>query len=106
MASSRSISQQSPLPKSSPSQTRPTVARSDDYPRICIKFNAAAQKQAKDSPNYEYILNLLDEAEAGTSSGARVLTLYWPATSDELDALVARAQHCDPTYTPADLSAW
>jgi hypothetical protein len=106
MESSKAISHQSPSQVTSPAQTRPIVPKNDGHPHIAIKLNAAAQKQAKACPNNEYILNLLDEAIPGTSVGAQVLSLYYPSTPEELEALVARAQKADPTYVPVDMTAW
>lgn len=43
---------------------------------------------------------------AGSSQGSTVLPLFDSRTPEELDALVKRAQHCDPTYVPVNLNSW
>jgi serine protease len=48
----------------------------------------------------------LDRAEPGASTGANAYRLLHTRSMEEIDALVARAAHCDPTYAKVDLNCW
>lgn len=52
------------------------------------------------------MLDIIEDVQPGTSSGARTYRLFNTRTPDEIEALLDRAQSSDPTYERVDLNAW
>jgi len=75
-----------------------------DPPRVGIKLRPNAKERQQKDPRS--ILEILDQARAGTSSGARAYRLFPTRTPQEIDALLDRAEQSDRTYKRVDLNAW
>jgi serine protease len=75
-----------------------------DPPRIGLKLTPTGKDQQEKDP--QHVLDILEDAQSGTSLGARTYRLFNTRTPNEIEALLNRTELLDPTYKRVDLNAW
>ena len=80
------------------------LSTDDDPPRVAIKLSDNAKRT--DEPRNTILINLLEKAAAGASHDVQIDALITSRGEQEIADLIERAKELDPTYEPADFTAW